>query len=244
VLSKLLKRLQTVMKALIKSIEISEMDIMYSGANLKSKEGRNIFMNCIKRIPENIRCKLNKDAAFTPLKVSNEWSKIGKYKTKSFGEVDLKDIAEIRGIDIRHKKQLINLKFYSDNINQKIINICLYTINNYFEINNTVKQTMLTAFQENKSLQGFFKCCYNCFPRYESVRIFGAEEFKMINLENVVKKFKYPDIKFTVDNNNLTISFYYHFKANSFHAKSDALIITMNEQLNIMNYEHIEHLVS
>jgi hypothetical protein len=55
---------------------------------------------------------------------------------------------------------------------------------------------------------------------------------------------KYPDIDFTVDNNNLTISFYYHFESASLPAKSNALIVTMNEQLDILNFEHGEHLVS
>ena len=229
---------------MIESIEMSKMDIMYSGADFKTEEGRRIFLNCIKRIPENIRYKLDKDANFTPLKVSNEWSKAGKYKTKSFGEVDFGNIAEITGIEIRYKKQRINLHFYSGYINKEIIDTCLYTVNNYFEINNVVKQAIITDFQKNKSLQGFFNCCYNCFPRYESVRIFGKEEFNMINIENVVKKLKYPDIRFSIDNNNFTISLCYHFKSNSLQAKSDALIITMNDQLNIMNYEHVEHLVS
>jgi len=103
---------------------------------------------------------------------------------------------------------------------------------------------MLSSFQENKSLHGFFKCCYNIFPRYESVRIFGAEKFKMINLKNIVEKLNYPDISFTVDNNNLTINFWYHFISTSTYAKGNTLIVTMNEQPDILKFEHAEHLIS
>jgi hypothetical protein len=56
-----------------------------------------------------------------------------------------------------------------------------------------------------KFLRGFFKYCYSLFPRYESVGIFGTGEFKTVNLDNVVKKLKFPDLEFTVDNDNLTI---------------------------------------
>jgi hypothetical protein len=243
-LSKLLKRLHTLIKAMFKSIEMSKIDILFSGANLKSKEGRRIYMRCIKMIPGHFRYILNKNANFTPLKVSNEWGKIGKYKTKSFGEVDFSYIAEILGVDIRHYKHQIHLDFSGDYINQKIVDTCLHAVDNYFEINSVVKQTMLSTFQENKYLHNFFKCCYNIFPRYESVRIFGTEEFKMINLENVVKKLNYPDISFTVDKNNLTINFWYHFKSTSAYAKGNALIVTMNEQLDILKFEHAEHLIS
>jgi len=244
VFSKIFKRLHTVIKAFIESIEMTQIDIIFSGANLNSKEGRRIYMRCIKMIPEHFRYKLDKNANFTPLKISNWWSKVGKYKTKYFGEVDFSYIAEILGVDIKHYKHQIHLHFRGDYINQKIIDTCLHTVNDYFKINSVVKKAMLNTFQENKSLHDFFMCCYNIFPRYESVRIFGTEEFKMINMENVVNKLNYPDINFTVDNNNLTISFWYHFISNSTCAKGNALIVTMNEQLDILNFKHGEHLLS
>jgi len=104
---------------------------------------------------------------------------------------------------------------------------------------------MIAAFLGNKTLQEFFEYCYENFPRYESSRIFVVENFKMINLESVVGSLKYPDITFNVDkSNNLTISFCYHFDTASFPVRSHALLVTMNEQLNIMNFEHVEHLVS
>jgi len=201
-------------------------------------------MRCIKAFPEHFCWKLGKDANFTPLKVSNEWGKVGKYITKSFGVVDFSYIAEILGTDIKYDGHRINLHFDGDYINQKIIDTCLHTVNNYFEINNTIKQAMLTAFQENKSLHDFFEYCYENFPRYESVRIFGAEEFEVVNMENVVEKLKYPDLRFTMDNNGLAISLWYHFESASSPAKSNALIVTMSEQLNILSFEHGEHLIS
>jgi hypothetical protein len=238
----LLKRLSLVIKALIEAIKMTRHDFLFSLADLGSKEGRRIFIWCIKRIPENFRRALDKYAKFT--KASYEWSKVGKYKTKSFGEVDFSDIAEFWGVDIKHYKHQIHLHFNGGNINQKIIDACLHTINNYFEINSAVKKAILNAYQENNALHGFFKCCYHCFPRYESIRIFGIGEFKTINLENAVKKLKYPDLRFTVDNNNLTIDLCYHFKSASLPAASNALIVTMNEQLNILKFEHCEHLLS
>jgi hypothetical protein len=162
---------------------MTRQDFFWSGAHLGSKEGRKIFICCIKRIPENFRYEFNNYTKFT--KASYEWSKVGKYKTKSFGEVDFSDIAEFWGVDIRHYKHQIHLRFNGGNINQKIIDSCLHTVNNYFDINSAVKKAILNAYQENNSLHGFFKCCYNRFPRYESIRIFGKEEFKMVNLENV-----------------------------------------------------------
>jgi hypothetical protein len=244
VFSKLLKRLRTVINAFIETIKMTQFDIFWSCASLKSKEGRRILIRCIKAFPENLRYRLDKDADFTPLKVTNEWSKVGKYKTKSFGEVDFSNIAEIFGVIIRHNKHRIELNFSGGNINKKIIDTCLHTVNNYFEINSSVKKAMLSAFEGNKSLHGFFKYCYSLFPRYESVGIFGTGEFKTVNLENVVKKLKYPDIWFTVENDNLTISFWYHFNSASTRAKANALVVTMNEQFDIMNFEHCEHLIS
>ena len=244
-LSRLLKRLQAVTEALIKSIEISEMDIQYCGANLKTKERRKTFMNCINKIPEYLNDKLDEAADFPSLKVSNEWSKIGKYKTKSFDDVDFSEIAEGLGVDIEYNKQLINLFFDGGDINQKIIDTCLYTVNNYFEINNSVKKSIIAAFKENKTLQEFFEYCYENFPRYESSRIFVIEDFKMINLESVVGSFKFPNITFFVDkNNNLTISLLYHFDTASFPVKAHALLVTMNEQFDILKFEHAEHLIS
>jgi len=223
---------------------MTQMDIMFSTASLKTKEGRRIYMRCLKMFPGHIRYILAKDANFTPLNVTNDWGKVGKYKTKSFGKIDLSNITKIFGVDIKHYRHRINLHFYGDFINQKIIDACLYTINNYFDINSAVKQKMLIAFQNNKYLNSFFKHCYYYFPRYESIKIFGKEEFKMINLKNAVKKLKYPDLMFKVENNNLTIVFCYHFNSNSSSARSTALYVSMNEQLNILNFEYGEHLLS
>ena len=241
--SKLLKRLHTVIKAFIESIKMTKFDIMFGFAGLKSRERRRILINCIKAFPEDLRYRLKKDADFTPLKVTNEWSKAGKYKTKSFGVVDFSNIAEIYGVTIRHNKHRISLHFRGDNINKEIIDACLHTVNNYFEINSAVKKAMISAFEGNKSLHGFFKYCYSLFPRYESVGIFGTGEFKTVNLENVVKKLKYPDIWFTVENNNLKISFWYHFNSTSTRAMANALVVTMNDQFDIINFEHCEHLI-
>ena len=66
----------------------------------------------------------------------------------------------------------------------------------------------------------------------------------MINLKNIVEKLNYPDISFTVDNNNLTINFWYHFISTSTYAKGNTLIVTMNEQPDILKFEHAEHLIS
>jgi len=243
VFSKLLKRLRTVIKAFIESIKMTKFDIMFGFAGLKSGEKRRILINCIKVFPEDLRYRLKKDADFTPLKVTNEWGKVGKYKTKTFGGVDFSNIAEIFGVTIRHNKHRIRLNFHGSNINKEIIDTCLNTVNNYFEINSTVKKAMLSAFEGNKSLHGFFKYCYSLFPRYESVGIFGTGEFKTVNLENVVKKLKYPDIWFTVENNNLKISFWYHFNSTSTRAMANALVVTMNDQFDIINFEHCEHLI-
>jgi len=229
---------------MIEAIKMSKFDFSYSFASVKSKEGRRILMNCVMNIPGNFRYQLKKVAELTPIKVSNEWGKIGKYKTKHFGEVDFSNIAEWRGVDIRHYKHKIHLSFHGGSVNRKIIDACLNAVNNYFEINSTVKKAMITAFPQNKHLHDFFKYCYNSFPRYVSVGIFGAGEFKTVSLENVVKKLNYPDIVFTVDNNNLTIGFWYHFKSDCPDARGNALIVTMDEQLNILNYEHCEHLIS
>jgi len=243
-LSTLLKRSHILIKALIKSIKVSREDFFWTNASLRTKEGRRTFVNCMKNIPRNFRYQLNKIAELTPIKVSNEWSRIGKYKTKFFGIIDFSNIAEWWGVDIRHYKHKIHLHFHGDNVDKKIIDACLYTVNNYFEINSSVKKAIVPAFQENKPLRDFFKYCYNSFSRYESVRIFGAGEFKTVNLDNAVKKLNYPDINFNVENDNLTINIWYHFMSTCVDARGNALIVKMNEQLNILNFEFCTHLIN
>ena len=55
------------------------------------------------------------------------------------------------------------------------------------------------------------------------------ESIESMDRRRKVVKFKYPDLRFTIDNNNLTIILCYHFESASFPVKSNVLIVTMNE---------------
>jgi hypothetical protein len=175
--------------------------------------------------------------------VNTEWNKVGKYKTKSFGEVDFSNIAEWMGVRVKHNNQSMNLHFYGNSINEEKINICLNVINNYFDINKTVKKTMSSDFPDNKTLYGYFQTCYMNFSRYESVRIFGNCKFKMIDIGNVIKKLKHPDLTFTMEENDLTICLCYHFETSCLFGQANALMVYMDEQLNIVKFEHCEPLL-
>jgi hypothetical protein len=112
-------------------------------------------------------------------------------------------------------------------------------IDRYFEINDIAKNAILNNYSKNKILKNYFKYCFNNFSKEIRMDIFGIDQYKNIDLRNVIEKLEYPNLMFKLNKKQEVIMTpFYILSRACFEGQSNILCVNINEQFNVINFEH------
>jgi hypothetical protein len=67
------------------------------------------------------------------------------------------------------------------------------------------------------------------------MEIFGVDKFQEMDIRNIVEKMDYPNLLFSMENNEINVSVDYKI----FEEYSDEILcVKMDEELNVINFSH------
>ena len=156
--------------------------------------------------------------------------------TKYFGNITI-DVDDDGHGDIytNYNNQEINIFFQRYNTYEDKVKICLEIIDKYVEINEIAKKAIMEQFNENATVKNYFKCHFDMWGKEQLIKTFGTDNFKKINIGNIVEKLEYPDLIFSMRNSEITVSLIYMISKNF---SDEILCIKMDEKLNITEFLH------
>ena len=67
------------------------------------------------------------------------------------------------------------------------------------------------------------------------IEVFGVKDFKKINIKNVVDKLQYPNLLFSIDDDEINVSVDYMVSKDY---SDEILCVRMDEDLNITDFSH------
>jgi hypothetical protein len=157
-----------------------------------------------------------------------------KFATKYFGEVVITVDNEHGNADVKYNDQEINI-FLSDynNYGDKV-KICLEIIDKYVEINDIAKKAILENFAENETVKYYFECHFDILEE-ELMEIFNTSNFKDMDINKVVEKLDYPNLLFSIDDDEMHVSVDYMVSKKY---SDEILCVRMDEKLNITGFSH------
>jgi hypothetical protein len=122
------------------------------------------------------------------------------------------------------------------------MNICLDIIDNYFEINNIVKDIVLNKYSGKGILKNTYRCWFENFLKKIFDKILDASTMRTINLKCIQKKMEYPNLYFGInsENNELSIWFSYIISNYCPFGYTIDLSVFTNEQFNDFKFGHGE----
>jgi hypothetical protein len=158
-----------------------------------------------------------------------------KFTTKYFGEIIINENDGHGDTDVKYNNQEINI-FLSDynNYGDKV-KVCLKIMDKYVEMNEIAKKAILENFMENETIKYYFECHFDILEKEQLMEIFGVDNFEKMDIRNVVEKLKYPNLLFSIQDNEISVSVDYMV---SKEYSDEILCVRMDEKLNIINFSH------
>ena len=156
--------------------------------------------------------------------------------TKCFGNISI-DIDDDGHGDIfaSYNDQEINIFLCNYNVYREKAKTCLMIIDKYKEINDIAKKTIMDNFIKNETVKYYFEHNFKILEEEQLMEIFGVNNFRDIEIKNIVDKLKYPNLIFVIENNEITISVDYKI---SKEYSNEILCVKMDERLNVINITH------
>jgi hypothetical protein len=159
-----------------------------------------------------------------------------KFSTKYFGEVVIAVDNDGHGdTDVKYNNQEINIFLNDYNIYGDKVNVCLEIMDKYVEINDMAKKAIQDNFVENETLKYYFECHFDILEEAQLMEIFNTNKFKDIDINNVVEKLEYPNLLFSIEDNEIQVSVDYMI---SKEYSDEILCVRMDEKLNITGFSH------
>jgi hypothetical protein len=164
---------------------------------------------------------------------------MAKIMTKYFGEIVYDETSNEIDFDVTFNGQEINICFNEFSLYRDKIQSCWDIIDQYDKLNEIAKNAIIEYFpQEKGAVNYYFKCHFedDMLDENELIEVFGVNNFKKINIKNVVEKMKYPDLNIWINKNNeLDVCSDYKIVPDY---SDEILCITMDEKLNIIKFSH------
>jgi hypothetical protein len=157
--------------------------------------------------------------------------KMTKIMTKYFGEIIVNEDIEEDGCafaDVKYNNQEIRIYFDNFNIYEDKNKICFNIINKYVEINEIAKKAIIENYSVNKTIRYYFEYHFNNLEENELMEIFSVNNFYEMDIKNIVKKLKYPNLFFKIEENEIYV-FVYYIVAKEY--TGELLCVKMNKNL-------------
>lgn len=159
-----------------------------------------------------------------------------EYKTKYFGNIIINKDDSSGDCDVKFKDKDISIFFADYNLYGDKIKVCLEIIDKYIELHEIAKKTILESFAKNDTLNYYFECHFDLLEKADLVEFFGVDEFQKINIRDVVKKMTYPNLLFSIEDNEIEVSVDYKILEDYY--SDEILCVKMDERLNVINFSH------
>jgi hypothetical protein len=132
---------------------------------------------------------------------------MAEFMTKYFGEISINENDDGNAdVDVIYNNQEINIFLYEYNLYGNKVNACLKIMDKYVEINEIAKKAILKNFNEDKTIKYYFECHFDLLEEEDLIKIFGVNDFKKMGIESVVEKLEYPNLLFTIEDNEIAVS--------------------------------------
>jgi len=162
---------------------------------------------------------------------------MSKYVTKHFGEIEFDETSNEIDFDAIFNGQEINICFNEFSLYRDKIQLCWDIIDQYDKLNEIAKNAIIENFPQKKGVVNYyFKCHFedDMLDEDELVEVFGVNNFKKIDIKNIVEKMNYPYLNIWINKNNeLEVSADYLIAPEY---SDEILCITMDTKLNILKF--------
>jgi hypothetical protein len=161
------------------------------------------------------------------------------YTTKHFGEIVFDETSNAIDFDVTFNGQKINICFNEFSLYRDKIQLCWDIIDQYDKLNEIAKSAIIEYFPQKKgAVNYYFKCHFedDMLDEDELLEVFGVNNFKKIDIKNVVAKMEYPDLNIWINKNNeLDVCADYKVAPEY---SDEILCIKMDSKLNIIKFLH------
>jgi hypothetical protein len=170
---------------------------------------------------------------------------MGKYQTKHFGEINFYDFSDFLNANVYYDDYRISFLLSDRKIYTDKITVCLNMIDKYFDINNIAKNAIMANYSKNKKIKKYFKYCFKNTGKEERGEIFFSDKYRKIDFKNIIGKLAYPDLGFELSDkdNALIINCYYILSRKYSFCRSNLLCVKIDEELNVLDFNHVETLI-
>jgi len=162
-------------------------------------------------------------------------AKIDKYSTKYFGEIVITEEDGHGSADVLYDNQKISIFLCDYNLYGDKVKVCLGIMDKYVEINEIAKKAILENFIENETVKYYFECHFDILETEYLLEIFDVNSFEEMNIKSVVEKLEYPNLLFSIGNNEIKVSVDYMV---SKEYSDEILCVRIDEKLNITDFAH------
>jgi hypothetical protein len=157
------------------------------------------------------------------------------FTTKYFGRIIINENGGHGNADVKYDNQKINIFLSDYNIYGDKVITCVDILDKYVEINKIAKKAILSNFKRNGIIRYYFECHFDMLEEEQLMEIFGVNRFEEMDIKNVVEKLDYPNLLFSVKNNEISVSVDYMV---SKEYSDEILCVRMDEKLNIIDFSH------
>lgn len=161
--------------------------------------------------------------------------KVETFPTKYFGNITITSFDGDGDADVSYENQNIQIFLCEyENYGNKITE-CLTMLDKYVEINDIAKKAILENFSKDETVNYYFECHFDILEKEQLLELFGTTNFEEIDIKSVVNALKYPNLLFSIDDNQIELSVDYKLAKEY---SDEILCVKIDEKLNITEFAH------
>jgi len=158
-----------------------------------------------------------------------------EFLSKYFGKINIDVDGEVGGADVKYADEEINIFLYQVPLYEEKVNLCLKMLDKYIEMDEIAKKAIVDNFFENEIVKYYFECHFDGLEKEKLLEIFGKKTFEEIDSKKVVEKLNYPNLMFSLENNEIIVSVDYMVSEKY---SDEILCVKMDENLNVIYFSH------
>ena len=155
------------------------------------------------------------------------------YKTKFFGELAIDETSDYEYLDLLYNNMPLYISLTGFNGQEEKTAKCIEIIDQYDKIHDISQKTIIEEFETNEVIQYYFKNHFDTLEKEITKNLFGTDDFSGFSAEETVKKLDYPDLVFSLEYNEISLSVDYRV---SKEYSDEVLSIKMDENLTIFDF--------
>jgi hypothetical protein len=160
---------------------------------------------------------------------------MSEFETKYFGNIIIDTGGENGHTYVKYNNEEIRIFFYEYEKYEEKIKVCLEIMDKYLEINDIAKKAILENFFEDETIKYYFECHFDILEEDKLLEIFCESNFEKLDMTNVVSNLKYPNLLFSIKNNEINVSVDYKVSKKY---SDEILCVKMDEKLNVTGFSH------